>query len=60
MHFLHHYLQKGFKLEYLLELDYWTKQFMSSSLDIVLEEEQKKEEQRNKLLEAKVFPVVAF
>ncbi|AVK95609.1 hypothetical protein FC756_08415 [Lysinibacillus mangiferihumi] len=52
-YFLHHYNQKGFKLEYLLNLDYDTKLFMTASLDKELEE-------RNKHMQAGAMKTVSF
>lgn len=52
MYFYHHYIQKGHTMEYLLSLDFYTKNFMAASLDIVLEN-------RNKLNDAKVMNVIS-
>ncbi|WP_427340651.1 hypothetical protein [Caloranaerobacter sp. DY30410] len=42
MYFLHHYLQKGFKLEYLLNLKATEKLFMIASMEQYFEEEKAK------------------
>lgn len=53
MYFYHHYIQKGHSIEYLLSLDFYSKHFMMASLDIILEN-------RNKLTESKVMPVITY
>lgn len=39
---IHHYLQKGFQMEYLLNLSFQEKLFMESSMDLHFEEEKAK------------------
>lgn len=41
MYWLHYYLQKGFKIEYLLHLGFEEKMFYVASMEIALEERQK-------------------
>ena len=61
MYFYHHYIQKGFTLEYLYNLNFYSKQFMTASLDIELSKENKRKEIQDKLLKdggaMAVFPV---
>lgn len=60
MYFYHHYLQLGYKLDFLLSLDFWHKQFMVASLDITLAKANDEIESKYKLLKDNVTPVVTF
>ena len=54
MYFYHHYLQKGYKIEYLINLDFWTKQFMAASLEIELS-------RRNEIIQSgNCMPVIPY
>ncbi|QEA00821.1 hypothetical protein D0439_20130 [Lysinibacillus fusiformis] len=52
-YFLHHYIQKGHTLDYLLNLQYDEKLFMTASLDKELEE-------RNKYMKAGALITIPF
>lgn len=60
MYFYHHYLKKGYKMEYLLALDFWTKEFMVASLDLELKESNEEREQKSELLQKGVMAVVTL
>lgn len=47
-------------MEYLLALDFWTKEFMVASLDLELKESNEEREQKSELLQKGVMAVVTL
>lgn len=50
MYFYHHYLQKGYELEYLFDLGFYSKKFMTASMDIELDKENKRMQLQEQIL----------
>ncbi len=42
MYFLHHYLQRGFRLDYLINLSYDERLLMAASMELYFEEEKER------------------